>query len=83
MYIHDPFEKAMEEGHRLVSVLELGNLQRSEWKLEHEFNQCLYLSNDHVPTDIFANSSSRLELSHPGDYSPSLSLSLSVFSVQP
>ena len=24
-------------------------------------------SNDHVPTDVFANSGCRLELSHPGD----------------
>ena len=31
-------KKAMEEGYRIVSVLELGNLLRSEWKLEHEVN---------------------------------------------
>ena len=43
MYEHDRFEKAMEEGYRIVFVLELGNLLRSEWKVEHELNQCLHL----------------------------------------
>ena len=52
MYVHDRFEKGMEEGYRIMSekgyrimsVLGLENLLnlrrlRSEWKLEHKFNQ--------------------------------------------
>ena len=43
VYIHNGFQLEMKERYRILSVLELEDLLRSEWKLEHKLNQCLHL----------------------------------------
>ena len=41
--IYNAYLQPENNGGRIVFVLEVGNLRRSEWKLEHELNQCLHL----------------------------------------